>query len=93
MAIASAADTLDDIQQRGALRWGFCDPLRRATEGQSDPAAMLSGAVAEVKRALDDLRDKPARQGRARIFAEKTVGSDDPGMIVVQRIVEELARP
>jgi dihydroxyacetone kinase-like protein len=69
------------------------EALRRATEGQTDPSVMLSGAVAEIARALDVLRDKPARQGRARIFAEKTVGSDDPGMIVVQRVVEELARP
>ena len=93
------ADALTAMASRGKAQLGDktmldgVEALRRATHGQHDPAAMLSAAVTEVKRALDDLRDKPARQGRARIFAEKTVGSDDPGMIVVQRIVEELARP
>jgi dihydroxyacetone kinase-like protein len=90
-------DALTAMAARGKAQLGDktmldgVEALRRATQGQTDPAAMLSAAVTEVKRALDDLRDKPARQGRARIFAEKTVGSDDPGMIVVQRIVEELA--
>ena len=51
---------------------------------------MLQLTIAYVRSMFPS---KPARQGRARIFAEKTVGSDDPGMIVVQRIVEELARP
>ena len=92
-------DALSAMASRGKAQLGDktmldgVEALRRATEGRTEPAAMLSAAVTEVKRALDDLRDKPARQGRARIFAEKTVGSDDPGMIVVQRIVEELARP
>ena len=91
-------DALTAMAARGKAQLGDktmldgLEALRRATEGQSDPALMLSAAVTEVDRALSELRDKPARQGRARIFAEKTVGSDDPGMIVVQRIVEELAR-
>lgn len=40
--------------------------------------------------ALDAFRDKPNRIGRARMFAEKTIGMDDPGMVALQRMVEAL---
>lgn len=45
-------------------------------------------ARAAVQSALDDFRDKPNRIGRARMFADKTIGMDDPGMVALQRMVE-----
>lgn len=67
------------------------DGVRRAIDGQEDPDRMLSAAHHEVREVLDRLRKQPARQGRARIFADRSVGRDDPGMIAVLRALEGLA--
>lgn len=40
--------------------------------------------------ALDAFRDKPNRIGRARMFADKTIGLDDPGMVALHRMIESL---
>jgi dihydroxyacetone kinase-like protein len=37
---------------------------------------------------MDDFRDKKATVGRARIFGEKSVGMDDPGMLAMQSVVK-----
>jgi len=58
--------------------------------GIDDPQAALSAARKAVADTLEDYRDKPNQLGRARIFAEKSVGLDDPGMIAFQRIIEAL---
>ena len=42
------------------------------------------------RAALAALRDKPNRIGRARMFADKTIGLDDPGMVALQRMVDSL---
>ena len=43
-----------------------------------------------VRTALDAFRDKPNRIGRARMFADKTIGLDDPGMVALLRMVDAL---
>jgi dihydroxyacetone kinase-like protein len=43
-----------------------------------------------VREALEAFRDKPNRIGRARMFADKTIGMDDPGMVALQRMVDAL---
>ena len=40
---------------------------------------------------LGDFRGKPAGLGRARIFAEKSKGLDDPGMLAVNVMIGALA--
>ncbi|MBX6322258.1 MAG: dihydroxyacetone kinase subunit L [Rhodospirillaceae bacterium] len=67
------------------------EAARAAMEGLAEPQAMLAAARAAVAACLDDFRGKPARQGRARIFAEKSVGLDDPGMLAFQAMLEALA--
>lgn len=57
----------------------------------ADPAAMASAADAAARAALDEYRDKPSRLGRARMFAERSAGLDDPGMLAFQVIVAALA--
>jgi len=47
-------------------------------------------ALHAVQGALDSMRDKPNRVGRARMFADKTIGLDDPGMVALQRMVQSL---
>ena len=51
---------------------------------------MLELADRAAADALDQFRHLPAKQGRARIFAEKSVGLDDPGQLAIKRITEAL---
>ena len=66
------------------------EAARRGCEGQEDPAVMAA-AVAAIADAMDELRDRQFRQGRARMFGAKGIGLDDPGMLAFQRIVEGLS--
>jgi len=62
-----------------------------AVAGGSDPVAMAREAKVAVAEAIERFRNQPCRQGRARIFAEKSKGLDDPGMVAFQRIIEAVA--
>ena len=66
------------------------EAIRAALEGEQDPKVMSKLADRAVADALDQFRHLPAQQGRARIFAEKSVGLDDPGQLVIKRITEAL---
>ena len=66
------------------------EAVRAATQGVDDPAALAVAADQAVVECLDRFRNQPARQGRARIFGEKSVGKDDPGMVAFQRIIQAL---
>jgi len=66
------------------------EAARAATQGLDDPAALVAAADRAVAECLDRFRHQPARQGRARIFGEKSVGKDDPGMVALQRMIEAL---
>jgi len=87
------------ISHRGDSRLGektmldSLDAIRVACEGAKEPSDLLPCAMAAGKAALDEFRGKPAQQGRARIFGEKSVGRDDPGMVAVLRMVESLEHP
>jgi dihydroxyacetone kinase-like protein len=67
------------------------DAVATALDGVDDPAEARRAARGAVLKALDDFRDRPATVGRARIFAEKSRGMDDPGMLAMALIVEALA--
>ncbi len=66
------------------------EAIRVALEGEQDPQVMLELADRAAADALDQFRHLPAKQGRARIFAEKSVGLDDPGQLAIKRITEAL---
>jgi dihydroxyacetone kinase-like protein len=66
------------------------EAARAATEGLSEPTAMVEAARVAIAAAIGRLRDQPFRQGRARIFGAKGLGRDDPGMVAFERIVESL---
>ena len=57
----------------------------------TDSRAMLDAVSHGVDRALEEFKNKPCRQGRARIFAEKSARIYDPGMVVIKRMTEGLA--
>jgi dihydroxyacetone kinase len=49
-------------------------------------------AVPDVVRStLAAFRDRPCKIGRARMYAEKSIGIDDPGMLAFARIADAIA--
>lgn len=58
-----------------------------AAPGDADRGAV---ALRGAERALDAFRELPSRIGRARMFADKSIGLDDPGMVAVARMVASL---
>lgn len=92
--IAAARDAM---QARGKAELGgktvldSLDAMARATAGLDDPAEVARAAAEAAEQAQAALRDKPATIGRARIFGEKTVGMDDPGMLAMTRIARAVA--
>ena len=64
--------------------------IQKAIIGIVDPDALLEAADMATVRALDEFRGLTCKQGRARIYGNKTVGIDDPGMVVVRKLVEGL---
>lgn len=69
------------------------DAAARATEGLNDPEAILRSALTATDETMDRLRNKPAQIGRARIFGDRSVGLDDPGMVVFRNVLKALAEP
>ena len=60
------------------------DAIAGALEGAEDPAG---AAVDAAEAAQAAMRDRRATVGRARIFGDKSVGRDDPGMTAMTGIV------
>ena len=63
----------------------------RAAEGKDDLSAMFDAVREAVDGVLDEYRDKPNRIGRARIFGDRTIGLDDPGMVAFKIMVDALS--
>ena len=89
-------EAIEAMSRRGKSQLGdktvldAIDGARAAAEGRDNPgeiARAVDDAVAEV---LERFRHQPSRQGRARIFGEKSIGLDDPGMVAFKRMVEGL---
>ncbi len=66
------------------------EAARSAVEGLDDPAEMAKAADRAVAAAIEKYRAQPSKQGRARMFPDRSVGSADPGMVAFQRILEAL---
>lgn len=65
--------------------------MAQAADGIDDPAALLKVLQESVRSTLNEYRDKPNKLGRARMFGEKSIGLDDPGMLAVQETVRALS--
>lgn len=88
--------TVEKLSARGGASLGdktMLDSLQAIAKALSqaqphdDLAVVARNAAA---RAVDEFRGKPNRIGRARMFAEKSIGMDDPGMVAVLRMTESL---
>jgi len=64
--------------------------IELALDAAPDDADLRKPASDAVRAALDAYRGKPNRIGRARMFADRTIGMDDPGMVALQRMVDAL---
>lgn len=84
---------LEALMDRGKASLGdktmldSLESIRLAADGLVDGGALIGLAQKAARSALDDYRDKPNKIGRARMFSEKSIGMDDPGMVAVLRLV------
>ena len=94
---ALVAAARDQIQTRGKAEIGgktvldSLDAIAKQTSGMTDLGDIRTAAVVAVDDALAAFRDKPATMGRARMFGEKSIGLDDPGMLAMKFIVYAIA--
>ena len=66
------------------------DAIIAACQDVDDPDKLHQAALGAAKTALGTYRDKPNKIGRARVYADKSIGLDDPGMVAVLRLIERL---
>jgi dihydroxyacetone kinase len=57
--------------------------IRHALAGATAKEGLLAVALAAAERALRDYRDRASKLGRARMYGERSIGHDDPGMLAV----------
>lgn len=94
---ALVAGARDAMQARGKAELGgktvldSLDAVAKATAGLTDPAAIANAAAEAARQAQEEMRGRVATIGRARIFGEKTIGMDDPGMLAMTHIVAAIA--
>ncbi|VTU25016.1 PTS-dependent dihydroxyacetone kinase, ADP-binding subunit DhaL [Variovorax sp. PBS-H4] len=93
---ALLAQTVQTLSARGGAALGdktmldSLDAIARALGAASDEGDLRRVARTAAEAAIADFRGKPNRIGRARMFAEKSQGLDDPGMVAVLRMTEAL---
>ena len=89
---------LDALISRGGASLGdktVLDPLaavQTAVTGLGDRESQYRASIGAVEATLAAFRDKPNRIGRARMFAEKSIGMDDPGMVAFKRLLEAIGQ-
>lgn len=66
------------------------DAAAGAAQGRSDPHDILTAAASAVDATMERMRPMQAKIGRARIFAERSVGLDDPGMRAFREVLRGL---
>jgi len=88
----------DQIQSRGKAEFGgktvldSLDAIYKRISGLTDLEDIRKAAVLAADESLTEFREKPATMGRARMFGEKSIGLDDPGMLAMKFIVYALAK-
>ena len=90
-------DALDAMKQRGKAELGDKTVLdviaasSQAAKDQSDGSSALKAINDAVTRTIDEFRSRQSKIGRARIFSEKSIGLDDPGMLAFRKMIEALS--
>ena len=87
---------LEAMQMRGKANLGDKTVLdviaaaRDAAKNQSDGQTMLNSINQAINDTMELFRNRQSKIGRARIFGEKSIGLDDPGMLAFKRMFESL---
>jgi dihydroxyacetone kinase-like protein len=87
---------LKAMQMRGKASLGDKTVLdviaaaRDAAKNQTDGQAMLNSINQAIRDTMELFRNRQSQIGRARIFGEKSIGLDDPGMLAFKRMFESL---
>ena len=90
-------DALDAMKQRGKAELGDKTVLdviaasSQAAKDQSDGSSVLKAINDAVTSTIDEFRSLQSKIGRARIFSEKSIGLDDPGMLAFRKMLEALS--
>ena len=90
-------DALDAMKQRGKAELGDKTVLdviaasSQAAKDQSDRSSVLIAINDAVTSTIDEFRSRQSKIGRARIFSEKSIGLDDPGMLAFRKMLEALS--
>ena len=90
-------DALDAMKQRGKAELGDKTVLdviaasSQAAKDQSDGSSVLKAINDAHTRTIDEFRTRQSKIGRARIFSEKSIGLDDPGMLAFRKMLEALS--
>jgi len=90
-------DALDAMKQRGKAELGDKTVLdviaasSQAAKDQSDGSIVLKAINDAVTSTIDEFRSRQSKIGRARIFSEKSIGLDDPGMLAFRKMLEALS--
>jgi dihydroxyacetone kinase len=67
------------------------DAIATALTGTADAQQQKAAAAEAARKALDSFRGRPNRIGRARMFGDRTIGSDDPGMLALTYLTDAIA--
>ena len=88
--------SLEAMQMRGKASLGDKTVLdviaaaRDAAKNQTDWNTMLISINKAINDTIELFRDRQSQIGRARIFGEKSIGLDDPGMLAFKRMFESM---
>jgi len=89
---------LEAMQMRGKASLGdktvldVIAAVRDASKNQTDGQTMLNSINQAINDTMKLFRNRQSQIGRARIFGEKSIGLDDPGMLAFKRMFESLQK-
>ena len=90
------AIALEAMQKRGKASLGdktvldVIAAVRHASTNQAEEQDLLDSINQAINDTMDQFRNRQSKIGRARIFGEKSIGLDDPGMLAFKRMFESL---
>ena len=64
--------------------------IQSALADLSDPEKMAIAAREACDAALNEFLKRPNCAGRARMFAERSIGLPDPGMLALRRLLDAI---
>ena len=87
---------LEAMQKRGKASLGdktvldVLAAVREASKNQADGQVLLDSINQAINDTMKLFLNRKSQIGRARIFGEKSIGLDDPGMLAFKRMFESL---